>query len=749
MPRPRPAVALRRILGALVSGTGLIGKALTTPVPPLSVAERLAALPRTGLPVERAVDIYWNDHLVPFIDARSDDDLACALGYVSAHLRLGHIAVTRMAAAGRLAECFGPVAADLDASLRIIGFGRAAAATAAAMPAPTRRWVQRYVDGLNHYQQTVRPLPPDLAILGIEPEPWTVEDVVTMGRLAGNDINWLGWFRLLKWRRQEDWPAIWAEAVRWGGTSHASFIDAETLKEEVLEEILEGVAGSRTASGAALLANDPHVGIFLPSLFLIVGLRSPGLHAVGLTIPGVPFLAIGRNADICWGATNMRAASSDLVAVAGMPSGAVTTHEEELRVRWSKPCKVKVRSTPVGPVVSDAPLVHANGEELALRWMGHQVTDEITAMLDVARSRDFAGFRQALAPWGVSGQNFLYADRAGHIGQVMAVHLPRRHRDPPADVVLTPEQSIGWEDRVTAAGLPASLDPPEGFLASANNQPAETDVLVGYFFAANDRITRLKALIGGRADWTMELLAATQRDVVRGSAVRLRDLVLGLGATPAEPAPADLLRRLAGWDGAYDAARIEPALLELLAAALTDGLGEAMKPLRSSEAILDILIDRLGALPAAQARALIETAAIAAARRARGVKAWGDLHRLRLAHVLANIPVAGRRFPNIEPPVSGSTTTLMKTAHDLVKGRHTVRFGANARHVSDMADPDANWFVLLGGQDGYPGSPAMIDHVPLWQEGRYIKVPLELETVRAEFRHVTRLEPATVGASGA
>ena len=84
----------------------------------------------------------------------------------------------------------------------------------------------------------------------------------------------------------------------------------------------------------------------------------------------------------------------------------------------------------------------------------------------------------------------------------------------------------------------------------------------------------------------------------------------------------------------------------------------------------------------------------------------------------------------------------MKASHGLVSGQATpVTFGSMARHVSDMADPDANWFTLWGGQDGWLGSASFMDQVPLWREGRSIRVPLRAETVAVEFPHVTRLAP--------
>jgi penicillin amidase len=114
---------------------------------------------------------------------------------------------------------------------------------------------------------------------------------------------------------------------------------------------------------------------------------------------------------------------------------------------------------------------------------------------------------------------------------------------------------------------------------------------------------------------------------------------------------------------------------------------------------------------------------------------WGKLHYLRLRHPLGNIPLVGGPYRFGEYPAPGSTNTVMKRAHPLINEKHYTTYGANARHISDLADMDENYFVLVGGQDGHIGSENFLDLFELWQNGRYIRVPLRLETVRRTFEH--------------
>ena len=121
--------------------------------------------------------------------------------------------------------------------------------------------------------------------------------------------------------------------------------------------------------------------------------------------------------------------------------------------------------------------------------------------------------------------------------------------------------------------------------------------------------------------------------------------------------------------------------------------------------------------------------------------AWGDLHRMVLRHPLGNLPLLGRRYVFADFPVGGSSATLMKTAHSLGTERHPTRFGSQARHLSDLSDPDANWFLLLGGQDGWFNSSTFLDQVGMWRDGRMIRVPLTPEGFARQAVRMLTLHP--------
>jgi penicillin amidase len=751
---------MARLLPSSLALLLLTGCSLLTPLPPpTTAAERLAMFPTGPLPLDRPVAIYWDDHQIPFIEAETDRDAAFALGLVHAHLRLGQMEILRRIAEGRVAEMGGPLALDIDRSLRILDLGKAAPAILAAMPPETRAWLDAFVAGINRYQAQASPLPHEYALLGLKREPWRPEEIVAIGRLASVDITWLIWFRLLPYRNTPEWPALWARIAGNASTSATSFAAAPQTSPDRLESLFAGtgksgsnslaIAAPRSATGSALIATDPHLGISLPNLWLVAGVKSPSYHAVGLMVPGLPFVAVGRNPWIAWGGTNLRAAASDLFDISRLPADKIATRKERIRVRWWFDSEVELRDSPFGPVISDAPaLPHRKGETLALSWIGYRPTDETSAMLGVNRARDWSEFRRALEGFALSSQNFIYADVQGHVGQVTAAQLPARPDTPPPDIVRPLADAVAWDRIVTSKDLPSAYDPPQGFVASANNRPAKAPIRIGYFFSGNDRIERLQSLLGARTGWTVEDLRRLQLDTYSRSAVALRDALQArleaAGAFEARNADAQrVLDLVAAWDGYYDAASQGAVAFEALMAgfigAIYDDTTRAV--LDAGGDLYDSLLQDLPKIADERLARALQQALPEAAEAVARYGGWGEMHRLPLQHLLGGLPLVGGRYRFGDRPAAGSSETIDKTAHALTAARNETRYGTQARHISDLADPDANWFVLLGGQDGWFNSANFLDQVDPFMKGELIQVPLRLETVRARFAHRLALTP--------
>lgn len=770
----RPRRSVRTAVPTRVA-TALAGiRAAMTSLPkPTDLASRLAVFPTRNLPLEQPATVYWNDHQVPYVHAASDLDGAFVLGLVHAHLRLGQMELARRISQGRLSELAGPALLDIDKTLRTLGFFRVADANVARMPADARAYADRFVAGVNHYLAGVAELPHEFKLFNLPRQPFTLTDLVTIGRLGGADATWLSWFALMPLLDHPDWELIWRAALEVGGLGAPASLDETraTLPvrdhesgQAMLLALLEKLAktgsnsaaagGRRTGTGSAIIASDPHLGVSLPNIWLMAGLSSPSYRVVGMMPAGLPVFALARTEHIAWGGTNLRSAGSDLVDVSGLAASEIRTERHRIKARFRGETEHPVRMTPHGPIITDAPLFpDVNGRTLALKWVGHLPSEEIGALLAVQRATNWTDFRAALADWGVTPQNMVYADVAGNVGIAMATRLPRRH-GPPRHVIATPDEVAGpWADIATAADLPALYNPPEGFVVSANTPPVATPFRMATFVSGPDRTLRLRELLSRGGPIGVDEMMAIHRDVLGVASLALKTRLVqrferlaaaGLldAITPWREQPA--LMPVVDWDGRYAAgshgARAFEALLAAMMPPLFErlGLAAALKAIDASGELkiwLARAVDRVD--DATLARLLIAALPVLDRQLADG-RVWGDVHRLRLAHPLAAAPVIGKRYRFADIGYPGSIQTLQKSAHPMSGDTHQVRYGSQARHISDLSDPDANYFCLLGGQDGWFNSSTFLDTVDLWLTGTYVRIPLRLETVQATFG--TRME---------
>ena len=225
-----------------------------------------------------------------------------------------------------------------------------------------------------------------------------------------------------------------------------------------------------------------------------------------------------------------------------------------------------------------------------------------------------------------------------------------------------------------------------------------------------------------------------------GSAISSRNLQLGEKENA-------LARRLREWEGVYLADSTGAAAFEILLAHLAplvsqQGDKAALEHYLSQwNFIVSYFEQQFETLATDQKVALMRKTVAAALRDLKRYPTWGDMHQVKVAHILHRLPVVGEAFVVERLPMHGSRQTPQKTSHGLEQGRHYTDFGSMARHISDMADDDANWFVMFGGQDGWLGSESFADQMPLWRERRYIRVPLRPESVPEDFPTPMTLKP--------
>ncbi len=756
--RPKTKVWIPLLLIILLSWQGC-WQVFTIRPNQRSAEERLAQFPQENLPLEKPANIYWNEYMVPFIEAEDDGDCAFLLGMVHAHLRWGQMELLRRISQGRLAESVGPLAIPLDHSIRVFQLDRAVPEIEAQLPDDTRKWLQDFVRGLNYYIESQDELPLEMKALGIMPERWTVSDILRQGRLMSADVNWFNWFLTVQYGEKPYWPKLWQRLVERGFSSVPTFGPGAYGVAQVLSAGIKSgsnayaVAGHKSADSSAILASDPHLGLTLPNMWVLAAYRCPSYHVTGMMFPGIPAVLVGRNPDIAWAGTNMRSASSDLYDITDNDSIEITTEMERIPVKNWFDKRIVKRVSELGPIISDAPLLKAGkGRDLAMKWVGYEPSDEISSFLRLNRARNWQEFRQAFEGYAVSGQNFVYADDGGNIGMVLALALPERQPQYFPNATLDLENPyIFWENVIPSTQLPSVYNPENGILASANNRPVETDPPIGYFFSANDRITRISELLLSRERINIADIRRFQEDVGVPSVLAAKEGFLrrmqefGF-AEVAEPYYVEIQSILAEWQGEFTARAKAPVIYELMLyhfatyyySMMYDQ--DAAELLMGSEYIHQFVEEDLEKGDPAPVKRALAHALKKTAREQHRFENWGEMHRLVVAHPFANIPLIGRRYGFGDFPASGTYNSPMKTAHDITNKRHASFYGANSRFIARMIDPDENYFVLLGGQDGWVASQNFVDQVGLWLEGQYMKIPLRIETAKALFPYPMKLK---------
>lgn len=720
--------------------------------------EQFSTLPQPNF--HGQVNIHWDDHQIPFIEAENDQDAAFALGMVQAHLRLGQMEVAKRIAAGRISEMAGVLANDIDESIRILGFSHAAKTVVKNMDEETITWCQSYADGINYFKKHTKTLPHEYKLLGLDrEEPWTIEDCIAIGRLGGNDANWHWMLPLLRYRDQPDWPEIWAQTLKIRGLSSPSFMPVKTKggkKLSTLGSIFIGtgksgsnsfaVSGKKSISGAPIIASDPHLGFLIPSIWVIIGMKCPSIHCIGVMSVGAPVYAFGRTPDIAWGGTNLRSINTDLVDVSGLSDDKFTIEKQTLKTRLWKNKTIKIRRSSYGPVISDAHIFPKMKGDFALKWSGHEASDELGCLLKAMKATSVNEFRDCFSNFAVPPQNFIVTDKQGNIGHILATWIPNRPNKPPKDICLLPEEvDKNWTTTLTADQLPCIVNPNEGYVASANNKPMETDLPIGWFFSSHERIMRIQYLLRENDTISVEDMKTYQHDTYSIASVELRNTILRFARSIAlnseQQAALDTIR---GWDGYYHinskGALLYEGFLETFAYdyfTAQDRLDD-LKLWERGRFLKIALNEELFDKEIHEVKPAILKGLETAFDLLQTGQNWGNIHRIELKHFLGNLPVLGKLYERLNIPTSGSVETIMKAAHEMTVKKHNSPYGSQARHISDMADINANHFVLLGGQDGWIGSENFWDQVELWQRKSYIQLPLEMTKVKGHFTHQTK-----------
>jgi penicillin amidase len=532
------------------------------------------------------------------------------------------------------------------------------------------------------------------------------------------------------------------------------------------------------------LANDPHLNGNLPSHWYLAHLKVPGWEAAGATFVGGPGVLAGHNGHIAWGVTAGLADNTDLFRERVGPDGQSVlengrwvpcpVREEVIAVRGAAPVVERVLVTPRGPVISPSwpefPSPDGTQEVLSIRatWLDPL---PVRGLLCLHKARDFAAFRAALAQWPATTQNVVYADAAGAVGWQLAGRVPRRRKGHGTLPQAGWDPEAGWEaDPVPPEEMPHLLNPAEGFVATANNQPlpAGAGPFLGVDWIEGYRLAAIRRRLAARADWDVASTLALQTDQQSLPWEELRDVVLAAPAADADARQA--LELLRGWDGRVAADSPAAAVFELFAAEMSQRVARAKAPnshaaelgrgdgplttynffaFRRTGHLADLLRTQPAGWfarpwPAEAADAL--AAAVRSLRSAHGPDAaawaWGRVRPLTLLHPFGVRPRFAPVF-NLGPfPWGGDSDTINQSSVRPFDPASRSDSIASLRVVIDVGAWGNSRFVLPSGQSGNPLSPHYADLHPLWRRGEGVPIAWTPEEVRAATRETLELVPA-------
>lgn len=774
----------------LLACIGLLASALWRRLIPSAPAARreLHSLNLPGLTGE--VWICRDECGVPQVYAETLGDLGFGLGLVMAQDRLWQMETLRRLAGGRLAELLGDrpisgpslhlpgptlVAVDqLYRSLRMHAVAREERCLASPDASVV---VEGFAAGVNAWltRCQVRHLPPEFLLLGIRPDPWTPEDSLAIGKLIGWLLGLAFPFKPILAELAADphlqplFPLDQVEGVCILGNhlpSHPASLDL--LARRALGLVGPGVgsnswvvSGSRTASGRPILCNDPHLLFGLPPLWYPVALHGPGHRVIGGTMPGVPAVLIGRNEDVTWGFTAVMADDGDYYRETLDASGTrylrdgawhpVEVMEEAFWARGRRdPIRVTLRHVRHEGVLCPLLRGEAGQPPASFRWTGLEAWQGLDALLGMNRARSVAEFEAALQGFAVPAQNVVVADVHGTIAYFCAGKFPRRPWTGKAPLILDgASPAHAWRGYLAWGEQPQAVNPPEGFLVTANHRVAKDlpPTIARGFWEPPYRAARISQLLGDRFKVSAQDMARIQTDVLSLQAAGiLRHLVQPVATALQDPRARQAASLLLKWDRRMSLDSAAAALFHLFYQALLRRCFQPILDQRGPGLFARYFSALHLAVPAADAALLtsdgawfpgavgsVVEACLAAAWERATVQLgpdpaawrWGSLHTLTFCHSFGRdrhwaVRVLQWLFRlNRGPyPRPGDGMTVNLGAFPLTEPFGVV-VGPSYRQIVDLGAPEASRWIIAGGVSGDPRSPHYADQVDAWLRGEY------------------------------
>jgi penicillin G amidase len=748
---------------------------------------------------------------VPHIYAQNDNDLFFGQGYSHAQDRLWQMELNRRVGSGTLSAVLGRRTLASDQFLRTIGFGRAAQKDWDALDDESRAILQAYSQGVNAYIDSHRSrLPLEFTILGVTPELWTPLDTLVWGKVVTFDLGGNHRLELLRAqmiadlgedKAQQLLPAYGADmplivppelkgysgfkGERLAGLSAVDAVFGEPGPVKGSNNWV--VAGSRTASGKPILANDAHLNLGKPAIWYENGLHGGRFNSVGFTFAGLPGVLSGHNQRIAWGVSNLNPDVQDLyIEKLNSPTNPsqyefkgqwqnLQVVTESIPVKNQAPETLKVLLTNHGPLVNaiidDTP---GYAQPVALRWTALDGSTQFKAILQLNLASNWDEFRRALSLWDVPSLNFVYADVDGNIGYQTPGHIPIRA---PGHQGLVPVPGwtgeYEWQGYIPFEELPHVLNPATGFIVTANNKIVSDDYpySLAQEWDPGYRAKRITDLLSADDSVTLDDNKTIQADTYSLAAEALVRYLLAV--QPEGDLPTSALDQVRAWDKRYEIDRAGASLFQvwywfLLKNTLTDDMGEGLvgqylaglyerhgtfqlpfmiKIMSQSDNpwLDDKTTPQVETREEIVRRSLADAVAWLSERYGNDPAqwTWGRLHTM----TFVSAPLGRSGIPPVEwmlnsrpVPARGDNFTV-NAGSFRYSNPFVMVHGSSMREIIDLSDLGNSLMIQATGQSGQAFHPHNEDFIQLWQNVQYHPMLSQREQIAANAEGTLTLTP--------
>lgn len=753
--------------------------------------------------LENRVEILRDQWGVPNIYAQNDHDLFFAQGYSHAQDRLWQMELIRHLASGTLSEVVGADTLELDRYMRTLGLRRIAEQSWSKLDEDSRKFLEIYAAGVNAYIESHRDrLPVEYTILGLSPEPWTPVDSMVVGNILALNMGLNREEELLRaevvakvgeqsaqqlFQPDGNMPSIVPAGIQnFDGLRNAP-VDLSMVKTWLADPFLGWgsnnwvVHGNRTGTGSPLLANDTHLGLQMPSVWYENGLHGGRFDSTGFTVPGVPLVVFGHNQYLAWGGTNLDPDVQDFYIEKLDDRKKPTQYEfmgkwldlqaipETIKVKGGQPVDFSVYLTRHGPIMN---LETANEEPMALRWNLYEDSRVFNAIIQVNLAKDWKDFHAALRDWDTLSQNFVYADLEGNIGYQAAGKIPIRNAQHSGKEPIPGwSGEYEWQGYIPYEKLPSFLNPPAGFIATANNKvgPDDYPYQLSYQYFPGYRALRINQLLSATEKATPADMRTIQADTYSLAAEALRPYLV-TAAQPQTELESKALDEMKAWDLYLETDRVGASIYEawymfLIQDTVNDELGNGLggwyqQDIRTNEPTMvewmkdphTVWFDDVTTSAQKETRDDIIRRSFGEAVKWLSDHYGGDPQQWQWGRIhtttFINDPLGRSGIPVLESLVNagpiaspGDMSTVNQAWYGWPDQPFGVFHGTSQRMIIDLSNWDLMLAVNSTGQSGHLFHPNSKDQISMWQKVEYHPVPFTRAAVEKSAQAILTLIP--------